>query len=62
LQVCAGRHCNTTSVVTRGWCIGALTHELIQTAIGHGYGKSDYVILYEVAARAAALPTENHEP
>jgi 3-hydroxyisobutyrate dehydrogenase-like beta-hydroxyacid dehydrogenase len=34
----------------------ALTHQLIQVAIGHGYGKSDYVSLYEVAARAAALP------
>jgi 3-hydroxyisobutyrate dehydrogenase-like beta-hydroxyacid dehydrogenase len=34
----------------------ALTHQLIQTAIGHGYGKSDYVTLYEVAAQAAALP------
>jgi 3-hydroxyisobutyrate dehydrogenase-like beta-hydroxyacid dehydrogenase len=36
----------------------ALTHQLIQTAIGHGYGKSDYVTLYEVAARAAALPRQ----
>jgi 3-hydroxyisobutyrate dehydrogenase-like beta-hydroxyacid dehydrogenase len=33
----------------------ALTHQLIQTAIGHGYGKSDYVALYEEAAQAAAL-------
>lgn len=40
----------------------ALTHQLIQTAIGHGYGKSDYVSLYEVAARAAALPREDHRP
>jgi 3-hydroxyisobutyrate dehydrogenase-like beta-hydroxyacid dehydrogenase len=38
----------------------ALTHQLIQTAIGYGYGKSDYVTLYEVAARAAALPRQDH--
>jgi 3-hydroxyisobutyrate dehydrogenase-like beta-hydroxyacid dehydrogenase len=38
----------------------ALTHQLIQTAIGLGYGKSDYVTLYEVAARAAALPEQDH--
>jgi 3-hydroxyisobutyrate dehydrogenase-like beta-hydroxyacid dehydrogenase len=35
--------------------VAATTHQLIQTAIGHGHGKSDYVALYE-AARAAALP------
>lgn len=34
----------------------ATTYQAIQTAIGHGYGKSDFAALYEVAARAAALP------
>lgn len=36
---------------------GALTHQLLQAAVGLGYGKSDYVSLYQVAAAAAALPT-----
>jgi 3-hydroxyisobutyrate dehydrogenase-like beta-hydroxyacid dehydrogenase len=36
--------------------VGALTHQLLQTAVGLGYGKSDYVSLYQVAASAAALP------
>lgn len=36
--------------------VAATTHQLIQTAIGHGHGKSDFTVLYEVAARAAALP------
>ncbi|MEY8015702.1 NAD(P)-dependent oxidoreductase [Mycobacterium servetii] len=36
--------------------VAATTHQLIQTAIGHGHGKSDFAVLYEVAARAAALP------
>jgi 3-hydroxyisobutyrate dehydrogenase-like beta-hydroxyacid dehydrogenase len=40
--------------------VAALTHQLIQTAIGHGHGKSDYVTLYEVAAQAAALPRQDH--
>ena len=35
----------------------ALTHQLLQTAIGLGYGQSDYVSLYQVAAAAAGLPT-----
>jgi 3-hydroxyisobutyrate dehydrogenase-like beta-hydroxyacid dehydrogenase len=41
--------------------VGATTYQLIQTAIGHGYGKSDFATLYEVAARAAALPREGHK-
>jgi 3-hydroxyisobutyrate dehydrogenase-like beta-hydroxyacid dehydrogenase len=40
--------------------VAAITHQLMQSAIGHGLGKSDYVILHEEAARAAALPTSNH--
>jgi 3-hydroxyisobutyrate dehydrogenase-like beta-hydroxyacid dehydrogenase len=36
--------------------VAATTYQAIQTAIGHGYGKSDFATLYEVAARAAALP------
>ncbi len=39
----------------------ALTHQLIQIAIGHGHGKCDYVSLYEVSARAAGLPREDHQ-
>ncbi len=35
--------------------VAATTYQLVQTAIGHGYRKSDYVTLYEVAARAAAI-------
>jgi 3-hydroxyisobutyrate dehydrogenase-like beta-hydroxyacid dehydrogenase len=35
--------------------VGATTYQAIQTAIGHGYGKSDFATLYEVAARAAAI-------
>jgi 3-hydroxyisobutyrate dehydrogenase-like beta-hydroxyacid dehydrogenase len=37
----------------------ATTYQAIQTAIGHGYGKSDFATLYEVAARAAAIPRED---
>ena len=40
----------------------ALTHQVIQTAIGHEHGKCDYVSLYEVAARAAGLPKEDYQP
>jgi len=39
--------------------VAAITHQLLQTAIGHGYGESDFATLYEVAARAAALPRED---
>ena len=39
--------------------VAATTYQAIQTAIGHGYGKSDFATLYEVAARAAALSTED---
>jgi 3-hydroxyisobutyrate dehydrogenase-like beta-hydroxyacid dehydrogenase len=39
--------------------VAATTYQAIQTAIGHGYGKSDFATLYEVAARAAALPTSS---
>jgi 3-hydroxyisobutyrate dehydrogenase-like beta-hydroxyacid dehydrogenase len=35
--------------------VAATTYQAIQTAIGHGYGKSDFAALYEVAARAAAI-------
>ena len=35
--------------------VAATTYQNIQTAIGHGYGKSDFATLYEVAARAAAI-------
>jgi 3-hydroxyisobutyrate dehydrogenase-like beta-hydroxyacid dehydrogenase len=38
--------------------VAATTYQAIQTAIGHGHGKSDFATLYEVAARAAALPRE----
>jgi 3-hydroxyisobutyrate dehydrogenase-like beta-hydroxyacid dehydrogenase len=40
--------------------VAATTYQAIQTAVGHGYGKSDFATLYEVAARAAALPNESH--
>lgn len=40
--------------------VGSATHHLIQTAVGHGHGKSDFATLYEVAARAAALPQRDH--
>lgn len=39
--------------------LAANTYQAIQTAIGHGYGKSDFATLYEVAARAAALPRKD---
>lgn len=35
--------------------VGAIVHQLIQTAIGHGFAESDYAALYEVEARAAGL-------
>ncbi|WP_375483501.1 NAD(P)-dependent oxidoreductase [uncultured Mycobacterium sp.] len=38
--------------------IAASTHQLVQTAIGHGYGEYDYVALYAMATRGAALPDE----
>jgi 3-hydroxyisobutyrate dehydrogenase-like beta-hydroxyacid dehydrogenase len=38
--------------------VAATTYQAIQTAIGHGYGQSDFATLYEVAARAAALSRE----
>jgi 3-hydroxyisobutyrate dehydrogenase-like beta-hydroxyacid dehydrogenase len=41
--------------------VAATTYQAIQTAIGHGYGKSDFATLYEVAARAAALPKGDHQ-
>ena len=41
--------------------VAAVTYQAIQTAIGHGYGKSDFAALYEVAARAAALPKASHQ-
>lgn len=36
--------------------VAGATYQLIQTAIGHGLGQSDYVALFEVEARAAGLP------
>ena len=41
--------------------LAATTYQAIQTAIGLGYGKSDFATLYEVAARAAALPKGDHQ-
>jgi 3-hydroxyisobutyrate dehydrogenase-like beta-hydroxyacid dehydrogenase len=41
--------------------LAASTHQLIQTAIGHGLGQLDYVALYEVAARAAGLVREEQQ-
>ncbi|MEZ0350672.1 NAD(P)-dependent oxidoreductase [Mycobacterium sp. pR1184] len=35
--------------------IAASTHQLLQTAIGHGYGQSDYVALYAMATHGAGL-------
>lgn len=35
--------------------VAASTHQLLQTAIGHGYGESDYVALYAMAAHSAGL-------
>jgi 3-hydroxyisobutyrate dehydrogenase-like beta-hydroxyacid dehydrogenase len=40
----------------------ATTHQLIQIAIGHGLGKSDYVTLYEEAAQPAALRRSDDQP
>src|ERR1700722_4397352 len=37
----------------------ATTYKVIQPPVGHGYGKSDFATLYEVVARAAALPRED---
>jgi 3-hydroxyisobutyrate dehydrogenase-like beta-hydroxyacid dehydrogenase len=39
--------------------VASSTHQLIQMLIGHGFGKSDYVSLYELQARAAALPSRD---
>jgi 3-hydroxyisobutyrate dehydrogenase-like beta-hydroxyacid dehydrogenase len=41
--------------------VAATTYQAIQTAIGLGYGKSDFATLYEVAARGAALPKGDHQ-
>jgi len=38
--------------------VAATTYQAIQTAIGYGYGKSDFATLYEVAARAGAIPRD----
>jgi 3-hydroxyisobutyrate dehydrogenase-like beta-hydroxyacid dehydrogenase len=37
--------------------VAAAIHQLIQSAIGNGFGQSDYVSLYEMEARAAGLET-----
>jgi 3-hydroxyisobutyrate dehydrogenase-like beta-hydroxyacid dehydrogenase len=40
--------------------LGAMVHQLIHTAIAHGYGESDYASLFELAARGAGLaPVED---
>ncbi|GII95985.1 NAD(P)-dependent oxidoreductase [Sinosporangium siamense] len=36
--------------------LSSMVHQLIQTAIGHGFAEEDYAALYEVEARAAGLP------
>lgn len=36
--------------------VGSAVYQLIQTAIGYGLGEADFLSLYEVQARAAALP------
>ena len=41
--------------------VAATTYQAIQTAIGHGYGKSDFATLYEVTSRAAAIPREDRQ-
>lgn len=41
--------------------VAATTYQAIQTAIGHGHGKSDFATLYEIAVRAAAFPKEGHQ-
>ncbi|MFI6284226.1 NAD(P)-dependent oxidoreductase [Streptomyces sp. NPDC051018] len=35
--------------------VSAVVHQLIQTAIGHGFAEDDYAALYEVEARAAGM-------
>ncbi|MFI1868699.1 NAD(P)-dependent oxidoreductase [Streptomyces jumonjinensis] len=35
--------------------VGALVRQLVQSAIGQGYGEADFVALYEVEARAAGM-------
>jgi 3-hydroxyisobutyrate dehydrogenase-like beta-hydroxyacid dehydrogenase len=42
--------------------VAATTHQLIQTAIGHGFSKSDYVTLYAEAVQAAALAGSDDRP
>ncbi len=39
--------------------VAATTYQAIQTAIGHGYGNSDFAVLYEMAARAAGISRED---
>ncbi|MER5769486.1 NAD(P)-dependent oxidoreductase [Streptomyces sp. NPDC001985] len=39
--------------------VSALVHQLIQTAIGHGFAEQDYAALYEVEARAAGMRPED---
>ncbi|MDH6139581.1 3-hydroxyisobutyrate dehydrogenase-like beta-hydroxyacid dehydrogenase [Kitasatospora sp. GP30] len=40
--------------------LGAMVQQLIQTAIAHGHGESDYASLFELAARAAGLDHAEH--
>ncbi|MFE2042604.1 NAD(P)-dependent oxidoreductase [Streptomyces sp. NPDC059477] len=35
--------------------VSAMVHQLVQTAIGHGFAERDYAALYEVEAKAAGL-------
>ncbi|MGW4205369.1 NAD(P)-dependent oxidoreductase [Streptomyces sp. NPDC004726] len=35
--------------------VSAMVHQLIQTAIGHGFAEEDYAALFEVEARAAGM-------
>ncbi|MEU5400080.1 NAD(P)-dependent oxidoreductase [Streptomyces sp. NPDC005963] len=38
--------------------VSSMVHQLIQTAIGHGFAEQDYAALYEVEARAAGMRDE----
>lgn len=39
--------------------VSSMVHQLIQTAIGHGFAEQDYAALYEVEARAAGMLDED---
>jgi 3-hydroxyisobutyrate dehydrogenase-like beta-hydroxyacid dehydrogenase len=42
--------------------VGATVHQLIQAAIGHGFGDDDYLSLYEVQAQSAAIELDRTPP